>query len=134
MIAKVGLDGVTFLRFLRMLRNIFTIMTIGCAVLIGINVAYNLKNVDSGKRNALSLLTIQNVSGHWVWPALGMSYMFCKSGEECADSRLPGHVHGLAQLANHGLAAFPVVPIGRLSKQNLFAHPHGHRDSPRFPQ
>lgn len=77
MIHKIGLDGVTFLRFLRMLRIIFSIMSIGGGALIGINVAYNLSNVDASQRNALSLLTIQNVKDNWAWPALGMSYLFC---------------------------------------------------------
>jgi hypothetical protein len=135
MISKVGLDGVTFLRFLRMLRNIFTIMTVGCAVLIGINVAYNLKYIESDKRNALSLLTIQSVGGNWVWPALGMSYLFCKSTPiNAANVRLSRHVLCLAQLADHGLAAFPLVSLGCLSRQDLRSYTHGDRDSQRLSQ
>ena len=77
MILKVGLDGVTFLRFLRMLRIIFSIISVCGAALIGINAYYNLRNVDSKDRNALSILTIEKLGGNWIWPALGMSYVFC---------------------------------------------------------
>nr|XP_018259836.1 uncharacterized protein I303_07907 [Kwoniella dejecticola CBS 10117]OBR81994.1 hypothetical protein I303_07907 [Kwoniella dejecticola CBS 10117] len=75
MIANIGLDATTFLRFLRMLRNIFTCVSILGVALLVLNVIYNLKYVDSKSRNALSLLTIQNVSGAWVWPALAVSYI-----------------------------------------------------------
>ncbi|OCF35877.1 hypothetical protein I316_02370 [Kwoniella heveanensis BCC8398] len=75
MIANIGLDATTFLRFLRMLRNVFSCVSILGAILLAINIAYNLKNVDSSDRNALSLLTIQNVRGSWMWPALGASYL-----------------------------------------------------------
>ena len=34
-----------------------------CALLIPINVIYNVKKVDSKYRNALNILTIQNVDG-----------------------------------------------------------------------
>lgn len=71
----IGLDAATFLRFLRMLRNIFTITSIIVAALLVIDIIYNLKYVNSNDRNALSLLTIQNVSGSWVWPALAASYV-----------------------------------------------------------
>ncbi|WVQ95300.1 hypothetical protein IAU59_002395 [Kwoniella sp. CBS 9459] len=75
MIANIGLDATTFLRFLRLLRNVFSCVSILGAILLAINIAYNLKNVDSSDRNALSLLTIQNVRGSWMWPALGASYL-----------------------------------------------------------
>ncbi|OWZ50389.1 hypothetical protein C368_06530 [Cryptococcus neoformans 125.91] len=74
-IANIGLDAATFLRFLRMLRNIFTVTSIIVAALLVIDIIYNLKYVNSNDRNALSLLTIQNVSGSWVWPALAASYV-----------------------------------------------------------
>ncbi|WWC92437.1 uncharacterized protein L201_007395 [Kwoniella dendrophila CBS 6074] len=75
MIKNIGLDATTFLRFLRMLRWIFTCISILGAVLLVVNIIYNLKYVDSHNRNALSLLTIQNVRGAWMWPALGVSYL-----------------------------------------------------------
>lgn len=71
----IGLDAATFLRFLRMLRNIFTITSIIVVALLVIDIVYNLKYVNSSDRNALSLLTIQNVSGNWMWPALAASYV-----------------------------------------------------------
>ncbi|KIR52730.1 hypothetical protein I315_04593 [Cryptococcus gattii Ru294] len=74
-IANIGLDAATFLRFLRMLRNIFTITSIIVVALLVIDIIYNLKYVNSSDRNALSLLTIQNVSGNWMWPALAASYV-----------------------------------------------------------
>nr|XP_019007829.1 uncharacterized protein I206_07463 [Kwoniella pini CBS 10737]OCF46610.1 hypothetical protein I206_07463 [Kwoniella pini CBS 10737] len=75
MIANIGLDATTFLRFLRMLRNIFTCISVLGLALLVLNIVYNFKYVDSKNRNALSLLTIQNVSGAWVWPALAVSYL-----------------------------------------------------------
>ncbi|WWC98281.1 hypothetical protein V866_005172 [Kwoniella sp. B9012] len=75
MIANVGLDATTFLRFLRMLRNIFSCITVLGVILLVLNIIYNLKYVESKDRNALSLLTIQNVRGSWMWPALGVSYL-----------------------------------------------------------
>lgn len=59
-----------------MLRNIFTVLVLPCAGLMTINIIYNLKFVDSNARTSLNLLTIQNVSGNWMWVSLGMSYIF----------------------------------------------------------
>lgn len=93
-----GLDAATFLRFLRMLRNIFTITSIIVVALLVIDIIYNLKYVNSNDRNALSLLTIQNVSGNWMWPALAASYVISefsiprKVVHLLTSSRLCGHV------------------------------------------
>ncbi|WWD20826.1 hypothetical protein CI109_105303 [Kwoniella shandongensis] len=76
MIANIGLDATTFLRFLRMLRSIFSIISVLSAGLLVVNIIYNIKYVKSSDRNALSLLTIQNVKGSWMWPALAASYAF----------------------------------------------------------
>lgn len=38
-----------------------------CAVLIPVNVAYNLINVSSGNRNYLLMLTVSNVRGEYLW-------------------------------------------------------------------
>lgn len=76
MIANIGLDATTFLRFLRMLRMIFSVMVLGCVGLIVLYVIYNLRNVDARDRNALSLLTVQSVTGNWVWPSLAAAYVF----------------------------------------------------------
>ncbi len=70
-----GLDATTFLRFLRLLRHAFTIISVFGIGLLVINIVYNLKYVDSSARNALSLLTIQNVAGNWMWPSLAVSYL-----------------------------------------------------------
>lgn len=72
---NVGVDASTFLRFLRLLRNSFSCISVIIAALLVLNIVYNLKYVDSGSRNALSLLTIQNLDGKWVWPALAASYL-----------------------------------------------------------
>ena len=65
MLDKLGLDAVAFLRFSRMLRWMFLIIAaLCCAVLIPCDVIYNVKEVDSGRRNALSMLTIQSVGGN----------------------------------------------------------------------
>ena len=38
-----------------------------CAVLIPINVVYNIRNVSSSNRNALLMLTMTQVKGNWLW-------------------------------------------------------------------
>jgi hypothetical protein len=74
-LTTTGLDATTFLRFLRLLRHAFTVISLIGAGLLVVNIIYNLKYVDSHSRNALSLLTIQNVRGSWAWPALAGSYL-----------------------------------------------------------
>lgn len=81
-----------------MLRNIFTITSIIVVALLVIDIIYNLKYVNSSDRNALSLLTIQNVSGNWMWPALAASYVISEFSvprrvvHPLTFSRLCGHV------------------------------------------
>jgi hypothetical protein len=76
LVDKIGLDATTFLRFLRMMRTIFSLVALAtCAVLVPINVAYNLKNVPSSARDVLSMLTIRNVSGNILWAHVGMVYV-----------------------------------------------------------
>ncbi|KAK4687006.1 calcium permeable stress-gated cation channel, partial [Tremellales sp. Uapishka_1] len=73
MIAQIGLDAIAFLRFLRLLRTIFTIVSVYGLALIGVYVAFNVKN--KGTTNIMSYMTIQNVTGNWAWPALAVSYL-----------------------------------------------------------
>ncbi|KAG9312116.1 hypothetical protein JVU11DRAFT_7403 [Chiua virens] len=73
---KIGLDAVTFLRFTRMTRMMFSsIALLGCAVLIPIDVVYNLKNVKSSSRDILSILTIRDVQGSWLFAHVAVSYL-----------------------------------------------------------
>lgn len=73
---KIGLDAVIFLRFLRLLRQLFTGITLlTCSVLIPINVTYNLKNVNSESRDILSMLTIRDVEGNWLFIHVAVSYL-----------------------------------------------------------
>ena len=93
----IGLDSVAYLRFLRMCRNskvlslptsmieahidtnhvesslsctvFLCIGVLCCAVLIPVNVVYNLKNVKAENRNYLLMLTMENVRGDWLWYA-----------------------------------------------------------------
>jgi calcium permeable stress-gated cation channel len=59
-----------------MMRIIFSaIAFLTCAILIPINVSYNLKNVPSSSRDSLSMLTIRNVSGNILWAHVGMVYV-----------------------------------------------------------
>lgn len=72
----IGLDAVAFLRFLKMFRHLFScIAVILCAVLIPINVVFNLKNVASKDRDILSMLTIRDVSGNILGVHVAMSYV-----------------------------------------------------------
>ncbi|GAA5827661.1 hypothetical protein JCM11251_001775 [Rhodosporidiobolus azoricus] len=71
-----GLDAVAYLRFLKMCRNMFiTIAALTCAVLLPINLTYNLRNVESAKRNYLLALTMNNVSGNWLWAHVVGTYV-----------------------------------------------------------
>jgi calcium permeable stress-gated cation channel len=73
---KIGLDAVAFLRFLRMMRWIFlAVSVLCCAVLIPINVSYNLKFVPEDSRDTLGILTLQNLSGSWLVAHVAMSYV-----------------------------------------------------------
>ncbi|KIY50261.1 DUF221-domain-containing protein [Fistulina hepatica ATCC 64428] len=73
---KLGLDAVTFLRFLRLMRWLITgvALMVGC-ILIPINVVYNLKHVSSSGRDALSMLTIRDISGDILFVAVGVTYL-----------------------------------------------------------
>lgn len=76
MMHMIGLDGVTYLRALRMCRSmLLTIAILTCAVLIPINVVYNVLNVASGERNSLMILTISKVKGDWLWAHIIMTYV-----------------------------------------------------------
>ncbi|ETW74884.1 hypothetical protein HETIRDRAFT_482685 [Heterobasidion irregulare TC 32-1] len=76
LVDKIGLDASAFLRFLRMMRWIYTgVAAVTCAVLIPVNVTYNLKNIDSKDRTLLSLLTIRDVSGNILFVHVGAVYM-----------------------------------------------------------
>ena len=76
LLVSPGLDAATFLRFLRLLRHAFSVISlIGIALLV-LNIIYNVKYVPSDKRTFLSLLTIANVRGVWVWPSVAASYLF----------------------------------------------------------
>jgi hypothetical protein len=129
-----GLDASTFLRFLRMVRSIFTVTCVISVALIVINIIYNMKNVPSEARTALSLLTIANVSGSWAWPALASSYLISASltlslsFELQTDHRLYHHVFHLEKLEDYGLPSKSMVPIPCLSEQDLFEDAHGHSD------
>jgi calcium permeable stress-gated cation channel len=87
--STIGLDAVCFLRFLRMCRNMYVVVTLiainppvdpvsfgysflvtaalTCAVLIPINVIYNLRNVSASNRNYLLILTMAKVRGNYLW-------------------------------------------------------------------
>jgi len=125
-----GLDASTFLRFLRMVRSIFTVTCVISVALIVINIIYNMKNVPSEARTALSLLTIANVSGSWAWPALASSYLISAflfpSLVSQTDNRLHHHVLYLEELEDYGVSSKSMVPIACLSEQDLFENTHGH--------
>jgi hypothetical protein len=75
-IDKVGLDAAAFLRFIRMMRTIFHLVAFfGCAILIPINVSYNLRFVPSSERDYLSMLTIRDVRGSYLWAHIIMVYV-----------------------------------------------------------
>jgi hypothetical protein len=116
-----GLDASTFLRFLRMVRSIFTVTCVISVALIVINIIYNMKNVPSEARTALSLLTIANVSGSWAWPALASSYLISTFPTllltlSQTDNRLYHHVLYLEELEDYGFSSKSMVPVACLSE------------------
>ncbi|KAG6861116.1 hypothetical protein C0995_003845 [Termitomyces sp. Mi166 len=73
---KIGLDAVAFLRFNRLMRWLFLgIASLTCAVLIPVNVTYNLKNVDAKKRDILTILTIRDVAGNLLYAHVAVTYL-----------------------------------------------------------
>ena len=73
---KLGLDAVAFLRFLRLLRWLFTgVAGLTCCILIPINIFYNLKHVDSPERDVLSILTIRDVAGNFLYAHVAVTYL-----------------------------------------------------------
>ncbi|KXN87495.1 hypothetical protein AN958_08800 [Leucoagaricus sp. SymC.cos] len=73
---KIGLDAVAYLRFLRLMRWLFTgIAALTCSILIPINIVYNLRNVPSKRRDILSMLTIRDVSGSFLYAHVVVTYL-----------------------------------------------------------
>ncbi|KAG6335495.1 hypothetical protein ID866_3602 [Astraeus odoratus] len=76
LVDKVGLDAVTFLRFTRMMRSLFAaIAFLCCAILLPIDATYNLKNVPSSGRDILSMLTIRDVEGSYLFAHVAVTYL-----------------------------------------------------------
>ncbi|KAJ3918471.1 DUF221-domain-containing protein [Lentinula edodes] len=76
LVDKLGLDAVTFLRFGRLMRWLFTGVTLlTCGILIPVNAIYNVKEVTSGNRDILSILTIRDVSGKILFVHVAVSYL-----------------------------------------------------------
>jgi hypothetical protein len=78
-IDKIGLDAATFPRFVRMMRTIFlSVAFFDCAILFPTNfptnISYNLKFVDPSERDVLSMLTIRDVGGSFLWAHVAIAY------------------------------------------------------------
>jgi hypothetical protein len=83
---KIGLDAVTFLRFLRLMRWLFAGVTIlTCGILLPINIVFNLNNVKADKRNLLSMMTIQDVSGNFLYAHVIVTYLITFLIVFCVD-------------------------------------------------
>ena len=73
---KIGLDAVVFLRFLRLLRWLFTgAAGLACCILIPINIFYNHKFFNSSQRDVLSILTIRDVTGNYLYAHVVVTYL-----------------------------------------------------------
>ncbi|EKM53375.1 uncharacterized protein PHACADRAFT_259710 [Phanerochaete carnosa HHB-10118-sp] len=78
LVEKIGLDAAIFLRFLRMMRWLFTgVALLTCAALIPVNVVYNLQNVNSDDRDALSMLTIRDLDSKVLFVHVAATYIIC---------------------------------------------------------
>ncbi|KAJ7188676.1 hypothetical protein C8R46DRAFT_27864 [Mycena filopes] len=76
LVDKIGLDAAAFLRFGRLMRWLFTgIAVISCAVLIPINIIYNLRNVPAKSRDTLSMMTVRDVSGNGLFAHVAVTYL-----------------------------------------------------------
>ncbi|KAH9920930.1 uncharacterized protein B0H18DRAFT_880648 [Fomitopsis serialis] len=76
LVNKIGLDAAIYLRFLRMLRWLFTALTfICCAVLMPLDIVYNLQNIPTKSRDVLSILTIRDLSGWRLWIHVAIMYI-----------------------------------------------------------
>lgn len=59
-----------------MTRTLFTCVAfLGCAVLIPIDAVYNIQNVSSTSRDVLSMLTIRDVQGSYLFAHVAVSYV-----------------------------------------------------------
>ncbi|KAF8839103.1 DUF221-domain-containing protein [Paxillus ammoniavirescens] len=75
LVDKIGLDAVTFLRFTRMTRSLFScIALLGCAILIPIDAVYNIQHVAAEDRDILSMLTIRDVQGSFLFAHVAVTY------------------------------------------------------------
>jgi hypothetical protein len=75
LVDKIGLDAVTFLRFTRMTRSLFScIALLGCAILIPIDAVYNIQHVAAADRDILSMLTIRDVQGSFLFAHVAVTY------------------------------------------------------------
>lgn len=93
MIQNIGLDATTFLRFIRLLRSLFTVVALIAIGLLVMYIIYNFKNIEADSRSWITLLTIQNLSGAWMWATLAASYLISESIRmNVADVRLRRHV------------------------------------------
>lgn len=73
---KLGLDAIAFLRFNRLMRSLFSsVALLVCAVLIPVNVSYNLRKIPSEKRDILSILTIRDVGGTLLYVHVAVTYI-----------------------------------------------------------
>lgn len=80
LVDKIGLDAVAFLRFLRLMRWLFLgISLLSCAVLLPLDIVWNAKNVTSSNRNALSSLTIQNLTDWPLFVHITVAYLISKA-------------------------------------------------------
>ncbi|EGO00856.1 hypothetical protein SERLA73DRAFT_50768, partial [Serpula lacrymans var. lacrymans S7.3] len=76
LVQKLGLDAATFLRFTRMIRYLFSIIAfLACAILIPVDVTYNLAHVDPANRDVLSILTIRDLQGSTLFAHVALSYV-----------------------------------------------------------
>lgn len=74
----IGLDAVTYLRVCKMIVYITTILAvIMCGTLIPVDLTYHLKygNSSTAKQYSLNLLTMNSVSGNYIWAHVAMSYI-----------------------------------------------------------
>jgi hypothetical protein len=59
-----------------MMRTIFLLVAFfDCAILIPTNISYNLKFVDPSRRDVLSMLTIRDVGGSYLWAHIAIVYI-----------------------------------------------------------
>lgn len=121
---KLGLDAVVFLRFLRLLRYLFSVMSLlACAILIPVDITFNLAHVGPKDRDVLSILTIRNITGARLYAHIAAEYVISTlfrihtvQPTSSAVRSWFGHLLRLRQLERYNTSPTCIFPFSRIRR------------------